>query len=164
MPATPRSSIIRDLRSANIWDHRNISTCSHRSISDWDRWIRTSGITGVSSGITAASYGVAGSTSSGILRASPSGAAGPSFPEPNTETNRQMKRVHTLTIVEGHLRADPETGYAESTQEDQEPLATFYGLRVHPQANLWLSLLPERRTHQHRDQEIDTDRMIKSGG
>ena len=70
------------------------------------------------------SYRNAGSTLSGILVASPSGAAGPSLPEPDTETNRQLKRVHTFSIAEGHLRTNPETGSTESTQEDQEPLAT----------------------------------------
>ena len=45
--------------------------------------------------------------------------------EPNTETKRQLKRVHTLTIAEGHLRPNPETASAKSTQDDQERLATF---------------------------------------
>ena len=46
------------------------------------------------------------------------------MPEPNTETDRhQVKRVDTI-IIERHVRANPETGSAELTQEDQEPLAT----------------------------------------
>ena len=32
------------------------------------------------------------------------------------------------TIAEGHLRENPETGYAESTQEDQELLTTSTAL------------------------------------
>ena len=96
-------------------------------------------ITGVSSGITGASYGVAGSTPSGMLGASLSGAAGPSLPEPSTETNRHLKRVHTLTIAEGHLvlRANTETR-SICGMNTGGPRATgdVYGLRVHPQANL----------------------------
>ena len=41
----------------------------------------------------------------------------------NNETNRQ-EEVHMLTTPEGRPRANPETGSAESTQDDQEPLAT----------------------------------------
>jgi len=52
----------------------------------------------------------------------------PHEPSPNqrtqTETNRQLKEVHTLTIAEGQPRANPGTGSAASTQDDQEPLAT----------------------------------------
>ena len=41
----------------------------------------------------------------------------------NNETDRQ-EEVHTLTTEKGQPRENPETGSAESTQDDQEPLAT----------------------------------------
>ena len=41
----------------------------------------------------------------------------------NNETDRQ-EEVDTLITAKGQPRADPETGSAESTQDDQEPLAT----------------------------------------
>ena len=40
----------------------------------------------------------------------------------NDETNRQ-EEVHTLMTAKRQPRANPETGSAESTQDDQEPLA-----------------------------------------
>ena len=105
MTSTPRSSITRDLWGASIWF---IGTSAPGVIGS-----SATGITGpTSSGITG--------VSSGILGTSPSGAAGPSLPEPNKETNSQPKRVHTVTIAEGRLRANPEKGSAESTQEPQE--------------------------------------------
>ena len=42
----------------------------------------------------------------------------------NNETDRQ-EEVHTLTTAEGQPRTNPDTGSVESTQDDQEPLATF---------------------------------------
>ena len=54
----------------------------------------------------------------------------PAFFEPslgtklNNETDRQ-EEVHTLTTTKGQPRANPETGSAESTQGDQEPLANL---------------------------------------
>ena len=39
------------------------------------------------------------------------------------ETDRQ-EEVHTLTTAKGQPRENPETGFAESTQDDQEPMAT----------------------------------------
>ena len=41
----------------------------------------------------------------------------------NNETDRQ-EEVHTLMTAKGQPRAIPETGSAESTQNDQKPLAT----------------------------------------
>ena len=41
----------------------------------------------------------------------------------NNETDRQEK-IHTLTTAKGQPRASPERGSVESTQDDQEPLAT----------------------------------------
>ena len=41
----------------------------------------------------------------------------------NNKTDRQ-EEVHTLTTAKGQPREKPETGSAESTQDDQEPLAT----------------------------------------
>ena len=41
----------------------------------------------------------------------------------NNETDRQEK-VNTLTTAKGQPRENPETGSAELTQDDKEPLAT----------------------------------------
>lgn len=41
--------------------------------------------------------------------------------ELNTETHRQLKGVHTLTMAERHPRANPGNIRAELTQEDREP-------------------------------------------
>ena len=41
----------------------------------------------------------------------------------NNETDRQ-EEVHTLMTAKGQPRANPETGSAESTKDNQEPLAT----------------------------------------
>ena len=41
----------------------------------------------------------------------------------SNETDRQ-EEVHTLTTAKGQPPENPETGCAESTQDDQEPLAT----------------------------------------
>ena len=40
----------------------------------------------------------------------------------NNETDGQ-EEVHTLATAKGQPRQNPETGYAESTQDDQESLA-----------------------------------------
>ena len=47
-----------------------------------------------------------------------------SLPESNTETDRQLKRVHTLTKL-GQLRVNPDTGSDESAQKEEELVATF---------------------------------------
>ena len=49
------------------------------------------------------------------------------MPEPNTETDREIKTAHTITIAAGHLRAHPETVSVESAKEDQDPLETWAG-------------------------------------
>eukprot|EP00904_Undaria_pinnatifida_P012041 jgi/Undpi1/7968/HiC_scaffold_24.g10440.m1 len=98
-------------------------------------------ITGASAGPTA-SHGTIGVTGS-----SPSGTTGPSA-EPRVDgstmsaspgvapatfepslgakldNETDQEKVHTLTTAEGQPRENPETGSAESTQDDQEPLAT----------------------------------------
>ena len=43
--------------------------------------------------------------------------------KPNNETGRQ-EEAHMLMTAKGQARARPETGSAESTQGDHEPLAT----------------------------------------
>ena len=79
----------------------------------------------------------------------------------NNETDRQ-EEVHTLKTAKGQPRANPETGSAESTQDDQEPLAKIPAFRVHPQANLKLPLHPERRAHKHRGQDAETGCIINN--
>ena len=109
-----------------------------------------SGITGsTSSWITGASAGTTASHGTiGVAGSSPSGTTGPSA-EPrvdgstmsatpeitpaiftlslgaklNNETDRQGE-VHTLPTAKGQPRVNPETGSAESTEDDQESLAT----------------------------------------
>ena len=41
-----------------------------------------------------------------------------------TKTNRQLKGFHTLTLAGGQPRGHPGTGFAASTLDDQELLAT----------------------------------------
>ena len=99
-------------------------------------------ITGASAGTTAShgTIGVAGSLPSGTtgLSAEPrvdgstmsatTGVTSATF-EPsleakfNNETDRQ-EEVNTLATAKGQPRVNPETGSAESSQDDQEPLAT----------------------------------------
>ena len=64
--------------------------------------------------ITRASYRVARSKSSGIFVASPSRVVGVSLPEPKTDTDREITKVHTVTMAAGHLRSHAATVSAES--------------------------------------------------
>ena len=102
----------------------------------------SSWITGTSAGPTAShgTIGVTGSSPSGTIEpsAEPRVDGSTMFATPgitpatfepslgatlNNEANRQ-EEVHTLTTAKGQPRANPETGSVESTQDDQEPLAT----------------------------------------
>ena len=105
-----------------------------------------------SAGITGTGITGAGPTAShgtiGVAESSPSGTTGPSAEpmvdgstmsaspgitpatfepsvgaKPNNSTDRQ-EETHTLTTAKGQPRENPETGFAESTHDDQEPLAT----------------------------------------
>ena len=117
------------------------------------RGLASSGITGLTSywifGATSLGSPLhIGATASGITGSNSSGTTGPSAEprvdgstmsstpgitsatfEPslgaqlNNEIDRQ-EEVHTLKTAKGQPRANPETRFAESTQSDQEPLAT----------------------------------------
>ena len=162
--AIPQSSITRDPQSTKIWDHRNISTWSHRSINDWDHWKKNiwdyrriisnhrSIIQGRRINIiwhprSIAIWGCWPIIARAQRRDQPSAEEGPcAHNSGGTPAGKLRNRIYGIN-----------TGRPRAT-------SALYGLCVHPQANLRLSILPERRTHQHRDQETDTDCMINSGG
>ena len=164
MPATPRNSITQDLRSANIWDHRTISIWSHRSLRDWDHWINNiwnhrrviwklwSIIQGRRINVIwhpriIAIWGRWAIIARAQHRDQPTAEEGShAHNNGRTPAGKPLNRMCGIN-----------TGGPRATGD-------FYGLRVHPQANLRLSLLPEWRSHQYRDQEAYTDCMITSGG
>ena len=169
MPTTRRSSITRDRRSTSFWDHRSINSWSHRSTIDWDHWINT---VWVHRRITCdnllditcdhlSSHRIAGSTSSGIPGASLSRVVGASLPEPNTETDREINSPHHHNS--GWTPAGtPRDSICRISKGGPRSTGDLGWLRVHPQANLGFLFPPERRTHQHQDQETGTDGMINS--
>ena len=139
-------------------------TWSHRSISDWDHWInnirdhrriiwdnrsiiRGCRINTIWHPRSIAIWGRWDIITQAQHRNQPSAEEGPhDHNGGRTPAGKPRNRIYGMNT--GRPRA---TGYC-------------YSLRLHPQANFRLSLLPERRTHQHRDQEADTDSMINSGG
>ena len=102
------------------------------------------------------SYWVAGSTYSGSLGASLSGASGPSLPEPNTETSLQVKGVYTLTIADGDLRANLKLNLRNQHSNTQ----TFMGHVYQPQASLNGGLInTEMKKQQLACSTVDAELM-----
>ena len=102
--------------STSSWITEAPPTASHGTIGGAGS--SPSGTTGPS-----AEQRVGGSTMSASPRITPATFEPSLGAKLNNETNRQ-EEVHMLTTPEGRPRANPETGSAESTQDDQEPLAT----------------------------------------